>query len=360
MSADGAAPPPPPPPPGGNRIPIAIEEEMKSSFMDYAMSVIVSRALPDARDGLKPVHRRILYTQHELNNIWNRAVHQVRARRRRRARQVPPARRHGRLRRAGAPGAGLLDALPAHRRPGQLRLGRRRSARRLPLHRVPHGAASAASCSPTSTRRPSTSSRTTTTRSWSRRSCRRAFPNLLVNGAAGIAVGMATNIPPHNLGEIIDATIALIKNPDITDRRADRDRPRPGLPDRRLHLRPQRHPRTPTSTGRGAILMRGAHHHRGAPEDRPQVDRRHRDPLPGQQGALIEKIAELVRDKKHRGHHRHPRRVRPRRHAHRHRAEEGRRPRGRPEQPLEDDAAAGVVRHQHAGDRRRAARRSCR
>ncbi|HEY6476896.1 MAG TPA: DNA gyrase subunit A, partial [Polyangia bacterium] len=67
MSADGAA-----PPFAGNRIPIAIEEEMKSAFMDYAMSVIVSRALPDARDGLKPVHRRILYTQHGLSNYWNR------------------------------------------------------------------------------------------------------------------------------------------------------------------------------------------------------------------------------------------------------------------------------------------------
>src|SRR5688500_6894403 len=89
-SVDGASapppssPPPPPPsgppsggapPPGpmGQRIPIAIEEEMKSSFMDYAMSVIVSRALPDVRDGLKPVHRRILYTQHLTDNVWNRA-----------------------------------------------------------------------------------------------------------------------------------------------------------------------------------------------------------------------------------------------------------------------------------------------
>src|SRR5438477_7585993 len=72
MSADGAAPTPPPPSNSGNRIPIAIEEEMKSAFMDYAMSVIVSRALPDARDGLKPVHRRILYTQHGLSNYWNR------------------------------------------------------------------------------------------------------------------------------------------------------------------------------------------------------------------------------------------------------------------------------------------------
>ena len=67
MSADGAA------PFSGNKLPIAIEEEMKSAFMDYAMSVIVSRALPDVRDGLKPVHRRILYTQQQMNNVWNRA-----------------------------------------------------------------------------------------------------------------------------------------------------------------------------------------------------------------------------------------------------------------------------------------------
>src|SRR5687768_15630565 len=76
---DGASSPPPPAPPAGppsspmgQRIPIAIEEEMKSSFMDYAMSVIIARALPDVRDGLKPVHRRILYTQQQLNNVWNR------------------------------------------------------------------------------------------------------------------------------------------------------------------------------------------------------------------------------------------------------------------------------------------------
>ena len=142
MSADGAAPPPttpPPPPQFGNRIPIAIEEEMKSAFMDYAMSVIVSRALPDARDGLKPVHRRILFTQHQMSNFWNRGVHQVRARRRRGAGQASPPRRHGRLRRPGAAGPGLRDALPADRRPGELRLRRRRSAGRLPVHRVPDG-----------------------------------------------------------------------------------------------------------------------------------------------------------------------------------------------------------------------------
>ena len=148
---------------------------MKSSFMDYAMSVIVSRALPDVRDGLEagpPPHP--LHAAPDQQRLEPR-LHQVRARRRRRARQVST--------RTATRAA--YDALvrmaqdfamryPLDRRPGQLRLDRRRSAGRLPLHRVPHGAASAASCWPTSTRRPSTSSRTTTTRSSSRRSCRRA------------------------------------------------------------------------------------------------------------------------------------------------------------------------------------------
>ena len=73
------------------------------------------------------------------------------------------------------------------------------------------------------------------------------LPNLLVNGSAGIAVGMATNIPPHNLGEIADAIVAMIDDPEVDDERAARDRPRPGLPDRRLHPRPQGHRATPTA-----------------------------------------------------------------------------------------------------------------
>ncbi len=124
-----------------NVTPIAIETEMRSSFMDYAMSVIVARALPDARDGLKPVHRRILFAQKGLGQLLEPLVPQVRPHRRRRHRQVPPARRHRGLRRAGPHGPGLLDALPAHRRAGQLRLGRRRSAGGHALHRVPDGAA---------------------------------------------------------------------------------------------------------------------------------------------------------------------------------------------------------------------------
>ena len=83
------------------------------------------------------------------------------------------------------------------------------------------------------------------------------FPNLLVNGAGGIAVGMATNIPPHNLSEVIDARVALIDNPTITDRRADRDHPGPGFSDRRHHSRPQPAFASAYRTGRGSIMMRG-------------------------------------------------------------------------------------------------------
>src|SRR6478735_3456057 len=147
MSADGAATPPPTPPSGGNRIPIAIEEEMKSAFMDYAMSVIVSRALPDARDGLKPVHRRILYTQHQMSNFWNRGY-------------IKCARVVGEV-------LSDIDKETVNFQPNYD--DRETEPTVLPAR----------------------------------------FPNLLVNGAAGIAVGMATNIPPHNLREVISATIAL-------------------------------------------------------------------------------------------------------------------------------------------------------
>jgi hypothetical protein len=116
--------------------PVAIETELKRSYLDYAMSVIVSRALPDVRDGLKPVHRRILYSMHENGNDWNKAY-------RKSARIVgdvigkyhPHGDQAG-LRRAGAAGAGILHAVAAHRWAGQFRLGRRRSTGRHALHEV--------------------------------------------------------------------------------------------------------------------------------------------------------------------------------------------------------------------------------
>ena len=225
-------------------LPRLIDDEIKESFINYSMSVIVSRALPDVRDGLKPVHRRVLYAMNELGLGARPAVQEIGDGRRRRARQVSPARRLVGVRRARAHGAGFLAALSARRRAGELRLGRWRPAGGVSLHRSAAHARSRWRCWRTSTRTPSTSRRTSTIGCRSRRSSRRAFPNLLVNGSSGIAVGMATNIPPHNLREVVGAVIALIDNPDADDRRSAEVRQRPGLPDRRLHLRPRRASRT--------------------------------------------------------------------------------------------------------------------
>ncbi len=172
------APPPPdapePPPPPHDIAPITIEEEMQRSYLDYAMSVIVARALPDARDGLKPVQRRILYAMKEGGYDSTRPF-------RKSARIVGdvmgkyhPHGDSGDLRRHGAHGAGFLDAPAADRRAGQFRLDGRRSAGGHALHRGAPGARRPRRCSPTSTRTRSTSSRTTTSASRSRRSCRRA------------------------------------------------------------------------------------------------------------------------------------------------------------------------------------------
>ena len=116
---------------------VDIDEQMRTAYLDYAMSVIVARALPDARDGLKPVHRRILYAMHDMGIRANYRLQEIRPYRRRSAGQVPPPRRLGRLRCDGAHGAGFLDALHAGRWAGQLRLHRRRPAGGHALHRSP-------------------------------------------------------------------------------------------------------------------------------------------------------------------------------------------------------------------------------
>ena len=219
----------------GNVRPVAIEDEMRTAYIDYAMSVIVARALPDVRDGLKPVHRRILSAMHDLGLRLPRRTRSAPASSARRW-QVPPARRPGPLRDPRAHGPGLQPALSARPRPGQLRLHRRRPARG---HRYTEArlSRSPTSCSPTSRRTRSTSS-TTTTAVREPIVLPAKLPNLLVNGSRGIAVGMATEIPPHNLREVAAAIVALIDNPDWR-RGPDRDRHRPGLPDRRHIFRYQ-------------------------------------------------------------------------------------------------------------------------
>ena len=194
---------------------------MRSSYLDYAMSVIVGRALPDVRDGLKPVHRRVLYAMHEAGPAAE-------------PRRTASARRvvgdvmgnyhpHGdqaiydtlvRL------GAGLRDALPAGRR--RRATSARSTTTRRPRCGTPRRAwrGSPRRCCATSTRTPSTSRPNYDESRQEPLVLPARFPNLLVNGSSGIAVGMATNIPPHNLREAIDAVDRLHRRPGDRRRRA--------------------------------------------------------------------------------------------------------------------------------------------
>jgi DNA gyrase subunit A len=291
MSADGAA-----PPFAGNRIPIAIEEEMKSAFMDYAMSVIVSRALPDVRDGLKPVHRRILYTQHLTNNVWNRAYIKC-------ARVVGDV--LGRFHPHGD--AAAYDALVRLAQDFAMRYtlidgqgnfgsidGDPPAAYRYTECRMEKigGELLADIDRETVDFQPNYDDKEVEPTILPAR-----FPNLLVNGAAGIAVGMATNIPPHNLGEIIDATMALARNPDISvadllDLVPGPDFPTGGIICGRGGIRQA------YETGRGSVLTRA----RVNIEEHPKTGRRSlvatEIPYQVNKAKLIEKIAELVRDKR--------------------------------------------------------------
>src|SRR5450432_1821877 len=290
MSADGA------PPSIGSRIPIAIEEEMKSAFMDYAMSVIVSRALPDVRDGLKPVHRRILYTQHLNNNVWNRAYIKC-------ARVVGEV--LGRFHPHGDTAA--YDALVRMAQDFAMRYtlidgqgnfgsvdGDPPAAYRYTECRMERigGELLADIDKETVDFQPNYDDKEVEPTVLPAR-----FPNLLVNGAAGIAVGMATNIPPHNLAEIIDATIALAKRPDITVDELWEMVPGPDFPTGGI-ICGRAGIRQAYETGRGSVLMRA----RTTIEEHPKTGRRSivatEIPYQVNKAKLIEKIAELVRDKR--------------------------------------------------------------
>jgi DNA gyrase subunit A len=275
---------------------VSIEEEMKSSFMDYAMSVIVSRALPDARDGLKPVHRRILFTQHQMNNVWNRPYIKC-------ARVVGDV--LGKFHPHGD--TACYDAL--------VRLAQDFSMR-YPLIDGQGNFGSVDGDPPAAYRytecrmekigqellsdidketvdfQPNYDDKETEPTVLPTR-----IPNLLVNGASGIAVGMATNIPPHNLGEIIDATIAIIRQPDISvdellDLVPGPDFPTGGFICGRGGIR------AAYRTGRGSLLMRA----RTEIEENPKSGRKSivatEIPYQVNKAKLIEKIAELVREKR--------------------------------------------------------------
>src|SRR5688572_8111127 len=251
-----------------NITPVSIEEEMKSSFMDYAMSVIVSRALPDARDGLKPVHRRILFTQQQMSNYWNRPYIKC-------ARVVGDV--LGKFHPHGDSAA--YDALVrlaqdfAMRYPlidGQGNFGSidgdPPAAYRYTECRMDKigGELLADIDKETVNFQPNYDDKETEPTVLPAR-----FPNLLINGAAGIAVGMATNIPPHNLREVIDATIAIIKKPDITTEELVEIVPGPDFPTGgRIYGR--NGIRNAYEHGRGAVLMRGV----VAVEEHPKTGRK--------------------------------------------------------------------------------------
>src|SRR5687767_10063554 len=254
--------------PNPNITPISIETEMRNSFMDYAMSVIVARALPDARDGLKPVHRRILFAQRGLNNTYARPYLKC-------ARIVGDV--IGKYHPHGD--SAVYDAL--------VRMAQEFSMRYQlvdgqgnfgSIDGDPAAAMRYTECRMTKLAGELLADIDKETVDWQPNYDDKEFeptvlptkvPNLLVNGATGIAVGMATSIPPHSLREIVDATIAVIKNPSITVDELMEIVPGPDFPTG-AYICGRAGIRAAYETGRGALLMRA----RTSIEEHPKTGRK--------------------------------------------------------------------------------------
>ncbi len=274
---------------------IDISDEMKSSYLDYAMSVIVSRAIPDLRDGLKPVHRRILYAMHETNNTHDKSY-------RKSARPVGDVmgkyHPHGdsaiydalvRMAQDFSMSLPLLDGQgnfgsmdgdnPAAMRYTEVRMDRPAAAL---LADIEKDTVNFKDNYDGKDREPTV--------------LPARFPNMLVNGAGGIAVGMATNIPPHNLGEIIDGTLALIENPDLTSAELMQHISAPDFPTGGVILG-RSGARKAYLEGRGSVIIRARTRFEEIRKDRYAIIL---DEIPYQvnKSSLIEKIADLVRDKR--------------------------------------------------------------
>src|SRR5439155_9944506 len=275
--------------------PVPIEEEMRKSYLDYAMSVIVGRALPDIRDGLKPVHRRVLFTMDELGLAFNRAYRKA-------AKVVGEVlgkyHPHGdsavyealvrmvqefSLRYPLVDGQGNFGSIdgdpPAAYRYTEVRLAR--IAHQL-LADIDKETVDFVPNFDESEREPVV--------------LPTKVPNLLVNGSSGIAVGMATNIPPHNLSEVVDALVMLIENPEVSIEDLMTVIPGPDFPTRGF-IYGRTGIREAYTTGRGIITLRAKAHVeklRGGREAIIVTE------LPYQvnKATLIEKIGELIRDKR--------------------------------------------------------------
>jgi DNA gyrase subunit A len=274
---------------------ISIEDEMRASYLDYAMSVIVSRAIPDLRDGLKPVHRRILYAMNEVGNTFDKPY---------RKSSRPVADTMGKYHPHGD--AAIYDALVRMAQDFSMSLrlldgqgnfgsmdGDKAAAFRYTEVRMAKVANYLLADIDKETvdfqdnydgkdREPTV--------------LPARFPNMLVNGAGGIAVGMATNIPPHNLGEVIDGTLALIDNPDLSSEDLMEFIPAPDFPTGGVILG-RSGARKAYLEGRGSVIVRA--------KTRIEEIRKERfaiiiDEIPYQvnKASMIEKIADLVREKK--------------------------------------------------------------
>jgi DNA gyrase subunit A len=276
-------------------LPVNLEDEMRQSYLDYAMSVIVGRALPDVRDGLKPVHRRVLYAMSVLGNDWNKPYKKS-------ARVVGDVigkyHPHGdtavydtivrmaqpfSLRYMLVDGQGNFGSVdgdsPAAMRYTEVRMAKIAHELLADLDKetvdfVPNYDESESEPSVFPTR----------------------VPNLLINGSAGIAVGMATNIPPHNLNEVINACIALIDNPELSIRDLMTYVPGPDFPTAAM-INGVRGIQEAYATGRGRVYIRARSHIEGEEGARQSLIVTE---LPYQvnKARLLEKIAELVKDKK--------------------------------------------------------------
>ncbi len=274
---------------------VSIESEMRTSYLDYAMSVIVSRAIPDLRDGLKPVHRRILYAMHETGNTHDKPY-------RKSARPVGDV--MGKYHPHGD--SAIYDALVRMAQDFSMSLplldgqgnfgsmdGDNPAAMRYTEVRMDKPAAYLLADIDKETvdfqdnydgkdREPTV--------------LPARFPNMLVNGAGGIAVGMATNIPPHNLGEVIDATLALIEDPDLSSEQLIEYIPGPDFPTGGIMLG-RSGARKAYLEGRGSVIIRAKTRVEEIRKDRFAIVV---DEIPYQvnKSAMIEKIAEAVREKR--------------------------------------------------------------
>ncbi|MGA0114481.1 MAG: DNA gyrase subunit A [Burkholderiales bacterium] len=277
-------------------LPISLEEEMRRSYLDYAMSVIVGRALPDVRDGLKPVHRRILFAMHESNTVWNRPYVKC-------ARVVGDV--LGKYHPHGD--SATYEAL--------VRMAQNFSMRYMLIDGQGNFGSvdgdSAAAYRYTECRMEKITSDMLADidmetvdfvdnydgKEKEPVTLPTKVPNLLVNGSSGIAVGMATNIPPHNLGEVVDACQALLKNPDISIDELIEIVPAPDFPTAGI-IYGVSGVRDGYRTGRGKVVMRARTHFE-------ETEKGGRvaiviDELPYQvnKANLLMKIGELVREKK--------------------------------------------------------------